>query len=72
MNEEDGTKLEEFRQFRREVRGSSDYLLVGIDIAKGKHSYPPYTHPPISRGDLISEGCHISSWMRIFFPHSSH
>ncbi len=34
MNLEDGTRLEEFRQFRREVRGSSKYLLVGIDIAK--------------------------------------
>ena len=37
MNPEDGTRLEEFRQFRKEVRGSSEYLLVGIDIAKEKH-----------------------------------
>jgi transposase len=37
MNEEDRTRLEEFRQFRKEVRGSSDYLLVGIDVAKDKH-----------------------------------
>jgi transposase len=37
MNEEDGSRLEEFRQFRKEVRGSSEYLLVGIDIAKEKH-----------------------------------
>ena len=37
MNQEDGTRLEEFRQFRKEVRGSSEYLLVGIDIAKEKH-----------------------------------
>jgi len=28
MNEEDRTRLEEFRQFRKEVRGSSEYLLV--------------------------------------------
>jgi transposase len=37
MNEKDRTRLEEFRQFRKEVRGSSEYLLVGIDVAKEKH-----------------------------------
>jgi transposase len=37
MSEEDRTRLEEFRQFRREVRGSAEYLLVGIDVAKDKH-----------------------------------
>ncbi len=34
---EDDSRLEEFRQFRKEVRGSKDYLIVGIDIAKEKH-----------------------------------
>lgn len=37
MNEEDRSRLEEFRQFRKEVRGSGEYLLVGIDVAKEKH-----------------------------------
>jgi len=37
MNEEDRTRLEEFRQFRKEIRGSTEYLLVGIDVAKDKH-----------------------------------
>ena len=37
MNEEDRSRLEEFRQFRKEVRGSSEYLLVGMDVAKEKH-----------------------------------
>jgi transposase len=37
MNEEDRSRLEEFRQFRKEVRGSSEHLLVGIDVAKEKH-----------------------------------
>jgi transposase len=37
MNEEDHTRLEEFRQFRKEVRGSTEYLVVGIDVAKDKH-----------------------------------
>jgi transposase len=33
----DDSRLEEFRQFRKEIRGSKDYLIVGIDIAKEKH-----------------------------------
>jgi len=37
MKQEDGIRLEEFRQFRKEVRGSAEYLLVGIDVAKDKH-----------------------------------
>ena len=37
MSEEDRSRLEEFRQFRKEVRGSAEYLLVGIDVAKDKH-----------------------------------
>jgi transposase len=37
MNQEDRSRLEEFRQFRKEVRGSAEYLLVGIDVAKEKH-----------------------------------
>ena len=37
MSQEDRTRLEEFRQFRREVRGSKEYLFVGIDVAKDRH-----------------------------------
>jgi transposase len=37
MRCEDNTRLEEFRQFRKEIRGSKNYLIVGIDIAKDKH-----------------------------------
>jgi transposase len=37
MNEGDRIRLEQFRQFRKEVRGSKEYLLVGIDVAKDKH-----------------------------------
>jgi transposase len=33
----DDSRLEQFRQFRKEVRGSNDYLIVGIDVAKDKH-----------------------------------
>lgn len=31
------TRLGEFRQLRNEIRGSSEYLVVGIDVAKEKH-----------------------------------
>jgi transposase len=37
MNQEDRTRLEEFRQLRKEIRGSTEYLVVGIDVAKDKH-----------------------------------
>lgn len=30
-------RLEEFRQVKKEIRGSQDYLIVGIDVAKNKH-----------------------------------
>ena len=37
MNETDRIRLEEFRQFKKEVRKSAEYLIVGIDVAKDKH-----------------------------------
>ena len=37
MNEEDGIRLEEFRQLKKEIRGCGEYLIVGIDVAKEKH-----------------------------------
>jgi transposase len=37
MNETDRIRVEEFRQFKKEIRGSAEYLLVGIDVAKEKH-----------------------------------
>ena len=37
MNEEEDIRLEEFRQFKKEIRGSREYLIVGIDVAKEKH-----------------------------------
>ena len=35
---ETDSRLESFRQLRKEIRGSKDYLIVGIDIAKEKHN----------------------------------
>ena len=34
----DRIRLEDFRQLRSEIRGSKDYLIVGIDVAKDKHN----------------------------------
>lgn len=33
----DDSRLRMFRQLRQEIRGSTDYLLVGIDVAKDRH-----------------------------------
>jgi transposase len=38
MNDSDGIRIEGFRQMRQEIRGSQDYLVVGIDVAKEKHT----------------------------------
>jgi len=38
MNEVDSIRLEQFRQLKREIRGSKQYLIVGIDVAKDKHN----------------------------------
>jgi transposase len=37
MNGVDDIRLEEFRQLKKEIRGSKEYLIVGIDVAKEKH-----------------------------------
>jgi transposase len=37
MNEVDAIRIEAFRQFKKEIRGSREYLIVGIDVAKEKH-----------------------------------
>lgn len=33
----DRIRLEDFRQLRSEIRGSNEYLIVGIDVAKDSH-----------------------------------
>src|SRR5208337_509041 len=37
MNKNDDSRLEEFRQLKREIRGSTQHLVVGMDIAKERH-----------------------------------
>jgi transposase len=37
MNVKENNRVKEFRQLKKEVRGSEEYLAVGIDIAKDKH-----------------------------------
>ena len=31
------SRLERFRQLRKEIRGSKEHLIVGIDVAKDNH-----------------------------------
>jgi transposase len=38
MNKLNNNRLKEFRQLKEEIRGSKEYLIVGIDIAKDKHN----------------------------------
>lgn len=37
MDGVDTTRLERFRQLRKEIRGSNEHLIVGIDVAKDNH-----------------------------------
>ena len=37
MNRNDDSRLKEFRQLKHEIRGSTEYLVVGIDVAKERH-----------------------------------
>ena len=37
MDVEESNRLKEFRQLKKEIRGSEEHLIVGIDIAKDKH-----------------------------------
>jgi len=37
MNETESIRLEQFRQLKKQIRGSKDHLIVGIDVAKDKH-----------------------------------
>jgi transposase len=38
MNDRENIRLEQFRQLKKEVRGSEEHLIVGIDVAKQKHN----------------------------------
>ena len=38
MHGVDDTRLEEFRQFNSHIRGSKEYLIVGIDVGKDTHN----------------------------------
>jgi transposase len=60
MNQEDRSRLEDFRQFRKEVRGSSEYLLVGIDVAKDKHYAFFGTATGKAVAEHLEDGCGLS------------
>jgi transposase len=37
MKQTNCSRVDEFRQLRQEIRGSEEYLIVGIDVAKDRH-----------------------------------
>ena len=37
MKHDNANRYDEFCQFRREIRGSAEYVIVGIDVAKDRH-----------------------------------
>ena len=37
MNDVYNIRLEQYRQIKKEIRGLSEYLIIGVDIAKSKH-----------------------------------
>ena len=37
MIDSEDSRLKQFRQLKKEIRGSTQYLIVGIDVAKEKH-----------------------------------
>jgi transposase len=37
MNSRESIRLKQFRQLKKEIRGSKDHLIVGIDVAKDNH-----------------------------------
>ncbi len=37
MNKTESIRLAQFRQLKKEIRGSKEYLIVGIDVAKDRH-----------------------------------
>ncbi|OGP49893.1 MAG: hypothetical protein A2Y79_02835 [Deltaproteobacteria bacterium RBG_13_43_22] len=37
MNVTENVRLKEFRSLKKKIQGSREYLIVGIDVAKGKH-----------------------------------
>jgi hypothetical protein len=54
----DDIRLEQFRQLKKEIRGSEEYLIIGVDVAKEQHraffgtarELPPFVVPLAIRG----------------------
>ena len=46
-------RIENFRQLKREIRGSADHLIVGIDVGKENH----HSFFGTSTGKTLLESC---------------
>jgi hypothetical protein len=42
MNYIDDVRLEQFWQLKKEIRGSEEYLIIGIDVAKERGAFLIY------------------------------
>ena len=49
MNDLNVIRLAQFCQFKKKIRGSTEYLLVGLDIAKERHNAFFDTALPLKR-----------------------
>jgi hypothetical protein len=55
MAEMDGSRILAFGQLKKEIRGSKEHLIVGIDIGKNKHHASLGTAPGNKLRSIIVE-----------------
>ena len=58
MDSFESTRLEQFRQFKKEIRGSQRYLIVGLDVAKDQHH------------DFFGSATGHTLWKRLLFDNN--
>jgi hypothetical protein len=49
MKDSNLTRLEKFRQLKKEIRGSEEHLVVGTDVVKKRSTAPILALPPANR-----------------------
>jgi transposase len=62
MNNEDISRVERFRQFKNEIRGSARYLIVGLDIGKSMH----HGFLGTATGETVKRGLRVENSARGF------
>lgn len=56
---DDGMRFQDFCQFKKEIRGSTEYLIVGLDIAKERHNafFGTATGRTLHKGLVFANSC---------------